>query len=77
MEKNYAPYTEGEFNTIKSEMEKIGIYLPTDKMSWMWSICTTIRGNTREPQPCSCKSSSGLWAGCANTIREYIKRVEG
>jgi hypothetical protein len=74
--KSYAPFNEDEFIFIKSEMERFGNNLPTDKMGWLWSKCTLLRGNTKEPQPCGCKSAAGLWQRCAEDVRAYIKRVE-
>jgi hypothetical protein len=74
--RSYAPFNENEFNEIKAMMATFGSYLPEDKMGWLWSKCTLIRGNTKEPQPCGCKSSVGLWAKCADDVRDYIKRVE-
>lgn len=75
--KNYSPFNEEEFLSIKSEMASFGSYLPEGKMGWLWDKCTTLRANKKEPQPCGCKSSAGLWAKCADDVREYIKRVEG
>ena len=74
--RSYAPFNEVEFNEIKSEMERFGNNLPTDKMGWLWSKCTLLRGNTKEPQPCGCKSATGLWQKCAEDVRDYIKRVQ-
>lgn len=75
--RSYAPFNEVEFNEIKAEMQRFGNNLPTDKMGWLWSKCTLLRGNTKEPQPCGCKSSVGLWQRCAEDVRAYIKRVQG
>ena len=75
--RSYAPFTETEFQEMKAMMGVFGNNLPTDKMGWLWSKCTLLRGNTKEPQPCGCKSSVGLWQRCAEDVRDYIKRVEG
>jgi hypothetical protein len=76
-ERSYAPFNETEFNDIKFQMAVFGNNLPTDKMGWLWSKCTVLRGNPKEPMPCGCKSAAGLWQRCAEDVRDYIKRVEG
>jgi hypothetical protein len=70
----YAPFTYEEFQIIKAEMEVIGNYLPSDATAQrkIWENCTRIRGKA-ENQPCSCRSSGGLWARCIDDIREFIK----
>ena len=52
--RSYAPFTETEFQEMKAMMGVFGNNLPTDKMGWLWSKCTLLRGNTKEPQPCGC-----------------------
>jgi hypothetical protein len=73
MERSYAPFTDMEFIEIKNQMATFGSYLPEEKMGWLWSKCTLLRGNTKEPQPCGCKSSGGLWAKAVETLNNYIK----
>jgi hypothetical protein len=71
MENKYAPFDEGEFNLMREELSQIRMHLPEHLMSKMWSRCTQIRGN-KEPQPCSCKSSGGLWARCIDELRKFV-----
>lgn len=73
-ESKYAPFTLEEFQLIQAEMNAIGVYLPSDATAQrkIWQNCTRIRGKA-ENQPCSCKSSAGLWARCIDDIREFIK----
>ena len=70
----YAPFTYEEFQIIKAEMEVIGNYLPSDvgAQRKIWENCTRIRGKA-ENQPCSCRSSGGLWARCIDDIKGFIK----
>jgi hypothetical protein len=70
----FAPFTYEEFKVIQAEMEAIGVYLPSDATAQrkLWENCTRIRGKA-ENQPCSCKSSSGLWVRCIDDIKEFIK----
>lgn len=69
----YAPFTYEEFVVIRAEMETIGNYLPSDATAQrkLWENCTRIRGKS-EPQPCTCKSSAGLWARCIEDTRAFI-----
>jgi hypothetical protein len=70
----YAPFTYEEFQIIKAEMDAIGLYLPSDAGAQrkIWDNCTSLRGRA-ENQPCSCKSSGGLWARCIDDIKQFIK----
>jgi hypothetical protein len=70
----YAPFTYEEFQLIKAETDAVGLYLPSDATAQrrLWENCTRIRGKA-ENQPCSCKSSGGLWARCIDDVREFIK----
>jgi hypothetical protein len=74
MEK-YLPYTEAEFNELKSVMETILTHIPHDKMGWIWSNHNKIL-NTNETQPCACGSASSHWIRAVDTIRNFIKKVE-
>ena len=68
----YAPLTEAEFIQLRNELAPIGSNLPTHLMSYMWDLCVRIR-NRKEPQPCGCASAGGLWLGCINDLREFVK----
>ena len=70
----YAPFSYEEFQIIKAEMEVIGNYLPSDATAQrkIWENCTRIRGKA-ENQPCSCRSSGGLWARCIDDIKAFIR----
>jgi hypothetical protein len=73
--KNYTPYTEAEFNELKSIMETILTHIPNDKMGWVWSNHNKIN-NSNETQPCSCGSAASHWIRATNTIRDFITKVE-
>ena len=73
-ESKYAPFTLEEFQIIQAEMNAIGVYLPSDvgAQRKLWQNCVRIRGKA-ENQPCSCKSSAGLWVRCIDDIKQFIK----
>jgi hypothetical protein len=73
-ESKYAPFTLEEFQIIQAEMNAIGVYLPSDATAQrkLWQNCVRIRGKA-ENQPCSCKSSAGLWVRCIDDIKGFIK----
>jgi hypothetical protein len=73
----YLPFTEEEFNIMKSEMEAMGYWLPRDVNAQrrLWSNCTRVRGKS-ENQPCTCKSSAGLWSKCVEDINNFIKGIK-
>jgi hypothetical protein len=72
-ESKYAPFTLEEFQIIQAEMNAIGVYLPSDATAQrkLWQNCVRIRGKA-ENQPCSCKSSAGLWVRCIDDIKQFI-----
>lgn len=71
----YLPYTEAEYMELKTTMDSITTHIPNDKMSWIWSNHNKIL-NTNEPQPCSCGSAASHWKRAAETIRNFITKVE-
>lgn len=68
---DYSPFTEAEYVKLKADLESIGSYLPTELTGEFWDYCNRIRGD-KQPQPCGCKSASGLWARCVEVLRNYI-----
>lgn len=75
-ENKYHPFTEEEFNEMKTIMEPIGSYLPDNLMSYVWNKYRIISGNVTENQPCGCASAGGLWVKAVTAIRNYIKEKE-
>lgn len=71
-ESRYAPLNLEEFQKLKSDLEGVRSHLPEHLMNPFWALCNRIRGE-RSNQPCSCRSSAGLWAGCVNTLRDFVK----
>ncbi len=72
MENKYSPLSEAEFIELKQHLEGIKSFLPEHLMGTMWSKCNAIRGE-RINQPCSCKSSSGLWGACIDDLRKFVR----
>lgn len=70
------PYTETEYNELKSIAATITTHIPNDKVDWVWSNHNRINGNN-ETRPCTCGSAAGHWARAMETIRSFIKRIEG
>jgi hypothetical protein len=71
-ESKYAPLSLEEFQSIKFQLEGVKNYLPEHLMGGFWSWCNRIRGE-KINQPCSCKSSGGLWADCVDTLRKFVR----
>ncbi len=65
-------WTYEEIAEMKDFITNLGLNLPEDKLTYVWSNYKRIVG-VEEPQPCSCQSSSGLWIKAVNTIREFVK----
>ena len=71
----YLPYTQAEYKELKEVMDTITTHIPHDRMGWVWNNHNKIL-NTKEGQPCSCGSAAGHWKRAADTIREFINKVE-
>ena len=72
MENKYTPLSEQEFIELKEQLAGIKSFLPEHLMGTLWEKCNRIRGE-RTNQPCSCKSSSGLWARCVDDLRQFVR----
>lgn len=71
----FAPYTQMEFNELKSVLAGITTHIPNDKMSWIWNNFKKVT-NSNESQPCSCGSAAGHWKRAVETLREFVTKVE-
>ena len=70
-ESKYAPLNLQEFQELKEHLEGIKSFLPEHLMGTLWEKCNRIRGE-RINQPCSCKSSAGLWGSCVADLRKFV-----
>ena len=70
-ESKYAPLNLQEFLELKEHLEGIKAFLPEHLMGTLWEKCNRIRGE-RINQPCSCKSSAGLWGSCVADLRKFV-----
>jgi hypothetical protein len=68
-------FGEEEFTKLKGMMSEITTHLPEHYVNQIWSAYVKITAQP-QPQPCTCASSGGLWAGAVKTIRDYIKDIE-
>jgi hypothetical protein len=70
-ENKYSPLNLQEFQELKEHLEGIKSFLPEHLMGTLWEKCNRIRGE-RINQPCSCKSSAGLWGSCVADLRKFV-----
>ena len=70
-ESKYSPLNLQEFKELKEHLEGIKSFLPEHLMGTLWEKCNRIRGE-RINQPCSCKSSAGLWGSCVADLRKFV-----
>ena len=69
--KMYGILTESEFTELKNTLNEITTNLPNHLTDFVWNTYNRIK-STREPKPCMCKSSGGLWAGAVDFLRNYV-----
>ena len=70
-ESKYAPLNLAEFQELREHLEGVKAFLPEHLMGTLWEKCNRIRGE-RINQPCSCKSSAGLWGRCVDELRQFV-----
>jgi hypothetical protein len=71
-ESKYSPLNLQEFLELKEHLDGIKSFLPEHLMGTLWEKCNRIRGE-RTNQPCSCKSSAGLWGRCVDELRQFVR----
>jgi hypothetical protein len=64
-------YTEQELVELKEVIGGITDRIPQDKVSYIWNNYKKISGD-KANQPCTCKSSAGLWGKALETIKTYL-----
>lgn len=69
-------YTEDELKELREVIGSITDRIPQDKVSYVWNNYKRISGD-KAPQPCTCKSSGGLWSKALQTIVTYLKEIDG
>jgi len=64
-------YTNEELKELKEVIGSITNRIPQDKVGFIWNNYKRISGD-KSNQPCTCKSSAGLWGKALETIRTYL-----
>lgn len=70
-ESKYHPLNLEQFQKLESELKSITTFLPEGQMRYIWEMANTIRGE-RIAQPCSCRSSAGLWTRAIDDLRKFV-----
>ena len=68
-------YTENELKELREVIGSITDRIPQDKVSYIWNNYKKISGD-KSNQPCTCKSSAGLWGNALKTITTYLKELD-
>ena len=68
---NYQPLTEEEFLKLETELNSITTFLPEGQMRYIWEMYNKVR-NTKENQPCACRSSAKHWTNAVNHLKEFV-----
>jgi hypothetical protein len=70
-------YTNEQYEQLKKDYASVGVRLTDGALAGkIWGYYRTISGNTTEPQPCLCGSSSGLWSKAVAVVRDYINKQD-
>jgi len=73
---DYSPLLENEWLEAQQIVSEITTYIPEGRMESVWYLHNKILG-TNERKPCKCSSSAKHWGRAVDTIREFVKRVNG
>lgn len=73
---DYSPLTEEDFQKVNQIVNEVTTTIPNHYIDLVWHYHNAILG-TKERQPCKCASSGALWAKGMETLRNYVKRVNG
>jgi hypothetical protein len=65
--------TEEDYQYLKGELKGVGAYLPEHLANPVWIAYEKISG-IKEPKPCMCRSSGGLWLKAVNVVNDYISK---
>ena len=68
-------YTKEELKELREIIGSITNRIPQDKVSYIWNNYKRISGD-KAPQPCTCKSSAGLWGKALQTIQTYLRGLD-
>ena len=64
--------TISEVLELEQKMKGVDTYIPDALMGYVWNSYQKIL-NTTEPQPCACKSATGLWIKAVDTIKQFLR----
>ena len=70
-------YTEEQIELMKVNISRVGSHIPHDIRPYIWNTYKEISGNSKEPQPCNCKTAAALWRKACDTIARYLDELEG
>lgn len=73
---DYSPLLENEWLEAQQIEKEITTHIPEGRMRTVWYLHNKINGSN-ERQPCSCNSSAKHWGRAVDTIRGFVRRVNG
>jgi len=67
----YAPFNKEEFEHLKKVVGEVTNFIPKHHMNTIWESYKSIT-KSKEPTPCSCKSSAKLWGNAYRVCKEFV-----
>lgn len=65
------PLTQKEFGELKDILAQTTTHLNPNYAGFIWALYTRVIA-TPQPQPCTCKSSGGLWMTAVDTLKRFV-----
>jgi hypothetical protein len=67
----YSPFNKEEFEELKKAVAEVTNWIPKHRMHTIWESYRAIT-KSKEPTPCSCKSSAKLWGNAFRIVKEFV-----
>ena len=67
----YAPFNKEEFENLKKVVSEVTNFIPKHHMHTIWESYRAIT-KSKEPTPCSCRSSAKLWGNAFRVVKEFV-----
>jgi hypothetical protein len=73
---DYSPLSFEDYQKVNQIVSEVSTNIPPNYINAVWHYHNAILG-TKENKPCSCASSAKHWIRAMETLRNYVKRVNG
>jgi uncharacterized protein YchJ len=73
---DYSPLSFEDYQKVNQIVSEVSTNIPPNYINAVWHYHNAILG-TNERKPCTCSSAAKHWIRAMETLRNYVKRVNG